>query len=309
MFQIGEIIKTTNLTKVYGQQKSVDHLNITVNQGEVYGFLGRNGAGKTTTIRMLLGLIKPTSGQIELFGENLFKNQKGILRRIGSIVEVPGFYENLTARENLLINAKIIGVHKKNAIEEALEIVDLHHETKKLVGKYSLGMKQRLGIARALLHYPELLILDEPTNGLDPIGIKEMRSLIQSLAKERNITIFVSSHILSEIEQLADHMGIIHEGKLMEEIAFENLRKRNRKYLEFQVSNDNKAAMLLESHFGISDYEVHDKGNIRVYSHLGSQGKLNKVFVENDIEVLKIKVSEDNLEDYFTKLVGGGAIG
>ncbi len=287
----------------------MDHLNITVNQGEIYGFLGRNGAGKTTTIRMLLGLIKPTSGQIEIFGENLFKNQKGILRRIGSMVEVPGFYENLTARENLLINAKIIGVHKKNAIEEALEIVDLHHETKKLVGKYSLGMKQRLGIARALLHYPELLILDEPTNGLDPIGIKEMRNLIQSLAKERNITIFVSSHILSEIEQLADHLGIIHEGKLLEETAFESLRKRNRKYLEFQVSNDNKAAMLLESHFGISDYEVHDEGNIRVYSHLGNQGKLNKVFVENDIEVLKIKVSEDNLEDYFTKLVGGGSIG
>ncbi|WP_188738033.1 ABC transporter ATP-binding protein [Oceanobacillus neutriphilus] len=306
---MSEIIKTTNLTKIYGQQKSVDHLNITVNQGEIYGFLGRNGAGKTTTIRMLLGLIKPTSGQIELFGEDLFKNKKEILRRIGSMVEVPGFYENLTARENLLVNAKIIGVHKKNAIEEALEIVDLHHETRKLVGKYSLGMKQRLGIARALLHYPELLILDEPTNGLDPIGIKEMRSLIQSLAKERNITIFVSSHILSEIEQLADHMGIIHEGKLLEEIGFESLRKRNRKYLEFQVSNDNKAAMLLESHFGILDYEVHDEGNIRVYSHLGNQGKLNKVFVENDIEVLKIKVSEDNLEDYFTKLVGGGAIG
>ena len=197
MFKISEIIKTTNLTKVYGKQKSVDHLNITVKQGEIYGFLGRNGAGKTTTIRMLLGLIKPTSGQIELFGEDLFKNQKGVLRRIGSMVEVPGFYENLTARENLLVNAKIIGIHKKNAIEEALEIVDLQHETKKLVGKYSLGMKQRLGIARALLHYPELLILDEPTNGLDPIGIKEMRSLIQSLAKERNITIFISSHILS----------------------------------------------------------------------------------------------------------------
>ena len=306
---MSEIIKTTNLTKVYGQQKSVDHLNITVNQGEIYGFLGRNGAGKTTTIRMLLGLIKPTSGQIEIFGENLFKSKKEILRRIGSMVEVPGFYENLTARENLLINAKIIGIHKENAIEEALEIVDLHNETKKLVGKYSLGMKQRLGIARALLHYPELLILDEPTNGLDPIGIKEMRSLIQSLAKERNITIFVSSHILSEIEQLADHMGIIHEGKLLEEMAFDKLRKRNRKYLEFQVSNDNKAAMLLENHFGIVDYEVHDEGSIRVYSHLGKQGKLNEVFVENDIEVLKIKISEDNLEDYFTRLVGGSAIG
>ncbi|ENQ3081178.1 ABC transporter ATP-binding protein [Bacillus cereus] len=303
------IIKTTNLTKIYGNQKSVDNLNINVNQGEIYGFIGRNGAGKTTTIRMLLGLIKPTSGKIEIFGEDFFKNQKEILRRIGSIVEVPGFYENLTARENLLINAKIIGVHKKNAIEEALEIVGLQHETKKIVGKYSLGMKQRLGIARALLHYPELLILDEPTNGLDPIGIKEMRKLIKSLAQERNITILISSHILAEVEQLVDHMGIIHEGKLLEEIALDTLRKTNRKYLEFQVNDDNKAAMLLEKQFHIFDYEVHDEGNIRVYSHFGQQGQINKMFVQNDIEVLKIMMSEDRLEDYFTKLVGGGTIG
>ncbi|MCM3738546.1 ABC transporter ATP-binding protein [Bacillus cytotoxicus] len=303
------IIKTTNLTKIYGNQRSVDNLNINVNQGEIYGFIGRNGAGKTTTIRMLLGLIKPTSGKIEIFGEDFPQNQKEILRRIGSIVEVPGFYENLTAKENLLINAKIIGVHKKNAIEEALEIVGLQHETKKLVGKYSLGMKQRLGIARALLHYPELLILDEPTNGLDPIGIKEMRKLIKSLAQERNITILISSHILAEVEQLVDHMGIIHEGKLLEEISLDALRKTNRKYLEFQVNDDNKAAMLLERQFHISDYEVHDEGNIRVYSHFGQQGQINKMFVQNDIEVLKIMMSEDRLEDYFTKLVGGGTIG
>ncbi|MBO1628566.1 ABC transporter ATP-binding protein [Bacillus arachidis] len=309
MFNINTIIKTTNLTKAYGKQKSVDNLNINVNQGEIYGFIGRNGAGKTTTIRMLLGLIKPTSGKIEIFGEDFFKNQKEILRRIGSIVEVPGFYENLTAKENLLINAKIIGVHKKNAIEEALEIVGLEHETKKLVGKYSLGMKQRLGIARTLLHYPELLILDEPTNGLDPIGIKEMRKLIKSLAQERNITILISSHILAEVEQLVDHMGIIHEGKLLEEISLDELRKTNRKYLEFQVSNDNKAAMLLEKQFHIFDYEVHDDGNIRVYSHFGQQGQINKTFVQSDIEVLKIMMSEDRLEDYFTKLVGGGTIG
>src|SRR5699024_1210876 len=178
-----------------------------------------NGAGKTTTIRMLLGLIKPTFGQVEIFGENLFNNQKSILRRIGSIVEVPGFYENLTARENLSINAKILGVHKKNTIEEDLEIVVLHNQTKKIVGKNSLRIEHILGIARGLLHNPELLILDEPTNGLYPIGIKEIRSLILSLSKVRNITIFVSSHILSEIEQLATHMGIMHEGRLLEEIA------------------------------------------------------------------------------------------
>ncbi len=303
------VIKTSNLTKIYGNQKSVDSLNMTVNQGEIYGFLGRNGAGKTTTIRMLLGLIKPTNGQIEIFGENFYKNQKEILRRIGSIVEVPGFYENLTGKENLLINAKIIGVHKKNAIEEALQIVGLQNETKKLVGQYSLGMKQRLGIARALLHHPELLILDEPTNGLDPISIKEMRRLIKSLAEERNITILISSHILSEIEQLVDRIGIIHKGKLLEEVTFDYLRKKNRKYIEFQVSNDNKATMLLEQRCNIFDYEVHDEGNIRIYSHFGQQAEINKLFVQNDIDVVKIAMSEDKLEDYFTRLVGGDTIG
>ncbi|MCM3342423.1 ABC transporter ATP-binding protein [Paenibacillus sp. MER TA 81-3] len=303
------IIKTTHLTKAYGTQKAVDNLHMTVEQGQIYGFLGQNGAGKTTTIRMLLGLIKPTQGQIEIFGENMLTKQKEILRRVGSIVEFSGFYENLTARENLLINAKLMGVHKKNAIEEALEIVGLQNEPAKLVGKYSLGMKQRLGIARAILHHPELLILDEPTNGLDPIGIKEIRKLITSLAEERKITILISSHILSEVEQLADQIGIIHQGKLLEEISFAELRTRNRKFLEFQVSNDNKAAMLLEQHFDIFDYEVHDDGKIRVYSHIGQQGKINKMLVEHDIEVSRIALSEDRLEDYFIKLIGGGTIG
>ncbi|MGF9914141.1 ABC transporter ATP-binding protein [Paenibacillus ehimensis] len=303
------VIKTTRLTKNYGTQKAVDNLEMNVRQGQIYGFLGQNGAGKTTTIRMLLGLIKPTHGEIEIFGESLQKNQKEILRRIGSIVEFSGFYENLTARENLLINAKLMGVHKKNAMDEALEIVGLHQETKKLVGSYSLGMKQRLGIARAILHHPELLILDEPTNGLDPVGIKEIRRLIKSLAEERKITILVSSHILSEVEQLADQIGVVHQGKLLEEISFDELRKRNRKYLEFQVSDDNKAAMLLEKHFGITDYEVHDERVIRVYSHIGEQGKLNRMLVEHGIEVTKMTTSVDRLEDYFIKLIGGGTIG
>lgn len=302
------IIKTIELTKQYGEQKAVDRLQMNVRQGQIYGFLGQNGAGKTTTIRMLLGLIKPTAGRIELFGESLAERQKEILKRLGAIVEVSGFYENLTASENLLINAKLMGVHKKTAIYDALEIVGLHRETKKLVGKYSLGMKQRLGIARAILHHPELLILDEPTNGLDPMGIKEIRKLIKSLAEERRMTILISSHILFEVEQLADQIGIIHEGKLLEEISFAELRRRNRNYLEFQVSDPNKAVMLLEHHFGITDYEVHDEGNIRVYSHIGEQGKLNRMLVQHDIEVLKIRTSEDRLEDYFIKMIGGGSI-
>jgi bacitracin transport system ATP-binding protein len=303
------VIRTQGLTKRYGSHTPVDHVNLTVRQGEIYGFLGRNGAGKTTTIRMLTGLVKPTSGHIEIFGDSLFANPKRVLRRIGSMIEVPGFYENLTAPENLQINARIMGIHKKDAIAEALEITGLLHETKKVVGNYSLGMKQRLGIARALLHYPELLILDEPTNGLDPIGIKEMRRLILHLAQERDITIFISSHILSEMEQLADRIGIIHGGKLLEELTMDELRSMNRKYLELQVSDDNRAVLLLEELFGITDYEVQDGGMIRVYSHLDRISEINRNLVHHGIDVMKLALSEDKLEEYFAKLVGGGPIG
>jgi bacitracin transport system ATP-binding protein len=303
------VIKTNGLTKLYGKQKVVNNLEIHANQGEIYCFLGRNGAGKTTTIRMLLGLIKPNSGEIEIFGEDLQRNMKDILRRIGSIVEFSGFYGNLTGYENLLINAKLMGIRKENAIEEALEIVGLHHETEKRVDRYSLGMKQRLGIARAILHDPELLILDEPTNGLDPIGIKEIRRMIKTLAEERQISIFISSHILSEVEQLADRIGVIHQGVLLEEVAFAELRKRNRKYIEFQVSNDGKAVLLMEQQFGIQDYEVHEQGILRIYSHLGEQAKINRTLNEYGIEVSKLVMSEDNLEDYFVKLIGDENIG
>lgn len=204
MKNLNNIIEINNLTKQYGSQIAVNNLSITVESGQIYGFLGRNGAGKTTTIRMLLGLIKPTKGNIKIFEKEFESNKTEILKNIGAMVETPGFYSNLTAKENLTINAKILGIQKENAIEEVLEIVGLASEKVKLFKNYSLGMKQRLGIARALLHNPELLILDEPTNGLDPIGIKEIRKLIKDLAQSRNITILISSHILSEIEQLVD---------------------------------------------------------------------------------------------------------
>lgn len=302
------IIKTKNLTKYYGNLKVVDNINLTVKKGEIYGFLGRNGAGKTTTIKMMLGLIKPTAGEIEIFGESLKKSKRDILERIGFAAEFSGFYPNLTGAENLKINMRLLGVQKMNAIEEALSIVGIWEERNKLVKKYSLGMKQRLGIARAVIHNPELIIFDEPTNGLDPIGIKDTRRLIKSLAEKRNITIFISSHILSEVQQLANTIGIIHNGRLLEEISFDELRKKNRKYIEIQVSNDAKACMLLERDLKLFDYEVHEENTIRLYSHYEMISEVNKMLVENDIDVIKLGLSEDNLEDYFIKLTGGDEI-
>ncbi len=303
-----KIIDTKNLTKVYGTESAVDNVNLSVNKGEIYGFLGRNGAGKTTTISMLLGLVKPSKGKINIFGKDFFKNKKDILQRIGSTIEFSGFYNNLNAEENLKINAKLIGVQKKDAIKDALKTVALYDERNKKVGNYSLGMKQRLGIARAILHNPELLILDEPTNGLDPVGIKEIRKLIKKLAETKKITIFMSSHILSEVQQVATTIGVIHEGKLLKEIKLKDLRKQNRKYVEFEVSDDSKTTMLLETEFNIRDYEVYPDNKVRIYTAHDKISEINKLFVKNSIDVTKIYLSEDNLEDYFIKLTGGELI-
>ncbi len=298
------IIKTYGLTKTYGKQHAVDQVSLNVKRGEIYGFLGRNGAGKTTTIRMLLGLVKPTRGRIEIFGKEFSQNRHSILKKIGSTIETPGFYQELTGVENLKINARLIGVYETNAIKDALETVGLMNEKNKIIKNYSLGMKQRLGIARSILHSPELLILDEPTNGLDPAGIKEMRRLIKALSEKRHITIFMSSHILSEVQQLATTVGIIHKGRLLEAISLENLRMRNRKYIEIQVSDDGKAAILLEKKMHLNDYEVHEDHTFRIYSHLEKIGEINRLFIENGINVTKLALSEDNLEDYFLNLTG-----
>ncbi|MGG3573924.1 ABC transporter ATP-binding protein [Bacillus gobiensis] len=303
------VLETKGLTRRFDQQTAVNSISLHVPKGCIYGLLGRNGAGKTTTLRMIMGLVRPTSGEIRMFGHNVNQHTKQIYHRIGSLIETPGFYQNLTGSENLAILARLRGIHRRDAIRYALSRVGLDNEPRKMVSQYSLGMKQRLGIAAAIMHEPELLILDEPINGLDPIGIQEMRKFLTDLCDEKQVTIVISSHILSEIEHVADHIGVIHEGKLLEEASVSELRKRNRKYLQFQVSNEKKAAILLETHFQIQDYEIHEKGTIRVYSHLGQQGKINRIFVEQGIEVSGIMVSEDNLEDYFIKLIGGGTIG
>lgn len=301
------VIETRNLTKTYGTSTVVDKVNIHVPKGKIYGLLGRNGAGKTTIMSMILKLTTPTDGKIELFGKDCKQNPKETYNRIGSIIETPGFYENLTGKENLQILERLRGGHKKESVQAALQTVGLEYETKKTFGNYSLGMKQRLGIAAAVMHEPELLILDEPINGLDPVGIAVVRNYLETLCREKGTTILISSHILSEIEQLADIIGVMNEGKLIEEVTMEQLHKRNRQYIEFAVSKPSVALKLLETCYQITDCSVHDN-TIKIYDCTHNCGAINKTFVENGLLVTKVNLSKENLEDYFSELIGGGGI-
>ena len=241
------IIETENLTKRYGTATVVDKVNLHVPKGKIYGLLGRNGAGKTTAMKMMLQLAFPTEGTVRLFGTNYKENIHTLYSKVGSIIETPGFYSNLTGYENLQILAKLRGGVSKSGVEKALEVVGLHKEKRKVFSDYSLGMKQRLGIAAAIMHEPELLILDEPINGLDPIGIVEIRSFLSELSHNHGITIFISSHVLSEIEQIADIIGVMHEGHLVEEVNISELHKRNRKYIQFDLSDSEIAGKILEN--------------------------------------------------------------
>lgn len=299
------ILKTYNLSKKYKDTTAVDNVNMTIKKGDIYGFIGKNGAGKTTLIRMITGLIKPTYGTVEVFGQPVSKGNKNFLERIGTIIEFPGFYQNLTARENLEIHRRLMRVTDKKRIEEVLELVNLQDVPDKMVKGFSLGMKQRLGIARALLHSPEFLILDEPTNGLDPLGIKEIRQLIIDLAKVHGITILVSSHILSEIHQMVTKIGIINNGHLLEEVEYDAIKERNRYFIEAKVSDDKKAAYLLENNLAIENYSVIQPGIIRIYERLEESSFINRMFIQNDIDVSEIRLSKDTLEEYFLKLIGG----
>ena len=302
------LIETKQLTKISGEQTAVNSVNLHVKKGRIYGLLGRNGAGKTTIMKMILGLTPITSGEVDVFGQNIKGKEKRIYPRIGAIIETPGFYPNLTGTENLEIFAKLRGTAAPNAVKTALEIVGLPYKDKKLFSKYSLGMKQRLGIANAILHDPELLILDEPTNGLDPIGIAEVRNFIKDLSEERGKTILISSHILSEIELLADDIGIIDHGVLLEESSMEELQKRNSRYILLQVSDIPKAVTLLERQFAIQDYSVEDDHTLRLYDTSLDMAAVNKALMLQDVSVISSSLCNDTLEDYFKKITGGEGI-
>lgn len=302
------IIETRGLTKRYGDQVSVSNLDLHVQMGRIYGLLGRNGAGKTTTMKMLLGLTAPTSGTVSLFGQPLKGNETRILPRIGSLIESLGFYPNLTGTENLQIFARLRGLKSPNYIKSALELVNLPYRDKKRYAQYSLGMKQRLAIALAVMHDPELLILDEPINGLDPIGIAEVRDFIRALCEERGKTILISSHILSEIALLADDIGIIDHGVLLEEESLVELEQKNGKVLRFTVSNATVAAQLLQKEMGVRDVAVENGRELTVRDLRLDTGAAVRRFVEAGLVVSDAHLYEDTLEDYFKRITGGEGI-
>lgn len=293
------VLKTSNLTKRFRGKQVVNGVNLAIQKGEIYGFLGPNGAGKTTTIRMLLGLMKPTHGSIHIFGQDLKKHKLAILSKVGSLVESPSYYGHLTAIENLEALRKILNVPKAR-IGEVLEIVRLTKDAKRPVKGFSLGMKQRLGIAAALLGNPELLILDEPTNGLDPAGIQEMRELIKSLPKKYDVTIVVSSHLLSEIDQMATQVGIITKGSLIFQDSIEVLRKRSTPTIRIHTNDQKEAKKILLS----SGIQVQDQDPFLTLDQADDllTAKAVKNLVKGNLSVYRVEEQKMSLEEIFLDL-------
>ncbi|WP_214480694.1 ABC transporter ATP-binding protein [Bacillus sp. SM2101] len=295
------IIQTTNLTKRFKGRIAVDRVNLEIKSGEIYGFLGPNGAGKTTTIRMLLGLIKPSSGAIFMFGRQLKQDKLSILRKTGSLVESPSYYGHLTGYENLEAVRKILDVPKKR-IDEVLSIVRLTKDAKRAVKGYSLGMKQRLGIATALLGNPELLILDEPTNGLDPSGILEIRELIKNMPKEHGITVLVSSHLLSEIDQMATQVGVISKGSMIFQNSIETLRLRAKSKVHVAVSDANIAYRTMIA----NGYTVEQNESALLFDNITDFqiAHIIKTLVHENVSIYRVEEIKKSLEDIFLELVG-----
>lgn len=300
------ILQTNRLSKKIGSKMLVTDVDIHIRKGEIYGFLGPNGAGKTTVMKMITNLWKPASGTIELFGERLTPKSYDVLKRMGSIIEFPVFYDHMTGRENLQLHCEYMGYYNTGSVENAMQMLNLTDAADQPVRNYSLGMKERLGIARAVMCKPELLILDEPTNGLDPAGMKQIRDLLKMLSSEYGITIMISSHILSEVESIADTVGIIHHGRMMKEIRMQDIEEMNLNYVEISVTDEKRAAYVLAEMLKLHNFKEFDNGKIRIYDHSVSTQQLTKTLALNDVEVMGIGKKAETLEDYFLKLTGEG---
>lgn len=300
------ILQTNRLTKTISGKDLVNDVSLHIKKGEIYGFLGPNGAGKTTVMKIITNLWKPTAGSVEIFGETLTPRSYEVLKRMGSIIEFPAFYEHLSGYENLKLHAEYMGYYHYGSIEQALELLDLTDAAGKPVKTYSLGMKERLGIARAVLTRPELLILDEPTNGLDPAGMKQIRNLMKNLCDEYGIAIMVSTHILSEIESIADTVGVIHHGRLKKEISMRKIEQMSLAYTELSVTDERKAAYVLTEKLGLTNFKIIEDGRIRIYDTRVPAQELSQTLILNGVAVTALGKKAETLEDYFLKMTEEG---
>lgn len=299
------ILSTKNLTKKYKNITALDQVNMQLKQGEIYGLVGKNGAGKTTLLRLITGQAFATDGEISLFGEGANGDLNRQRKRIGSIIETPSFYSYLSARQNLEYYRIQRGIPGKHCVEEALEEVGLSDTGNKPFKSFSLGMKQRLGLALALMNQPELLLLDEPINGLDPFGIVEIRNLLLRLNKEKNITILISSHILTELTNLVTSYGFINNGRMIKQLTSDELAKECKKYIELKVDKVEDMTALLETELKCTDYMVTPEYEIHIYEYLDQPSKISELAVKHHISLSSISVKDINLEKYFIQLVGG----
>lgn len=299
------VLQTNNLTKKYKDFVALDNATITIHKGDIYGLIGRNGAGKTTLMKTITTLTNKTGGSFSLFGseEELTESK----RRIGCLIESPAFFDNLTAYQNLKYYSIQKGIVDEKQIDKVLKTVDLYKERNKKFKKFSLGMKQRLGIAFAILDNPDFIILDEPINGLDPIGIKEIRDTLKRLNEEEKITILISSHILSELYLIANHFCFIDKGRIIKDVSKEELDLECSKCIVIRTKDVKKATVVLEKELSTTNYKVIDNTEIRLYDYLENSVKVNKTLLSNDIDIMGIYESGISLEDYFDSLIKEGA--
>lgn len=297
------VLKTSKLTKIYGKQRAVNAVDLHVRKGDIYGFIGKNGAGKSTFMKMVAGLAAPDEGTIELFGSSDVERQRV---RIGTLIEMPALYKGMTAAENLEVLRRAYGIPDKDIVEEMLSLVDLVDTGKKKAGKFSMGMKQRLGIAAALLRSPDLLILDEPINGLDPAGIIQIRELLVRLNREKNITMIISSHILGELSKIATAYGIIKDGELVDEFEQAELDKRCRRCQKLVVDHTERAVNVLEEKLHIKEFDVPEPFVIRIFAHPEDMTKINQELLLAGVGIKESYQVGQDLESYFMELTGEG---
>lgn len=299
------IFKADHVKKTYKGKHALKSFSMHVPKGSIYGFVGENGAGKTTMLRLITGLAFPNEGKIELLGKSSLEEINAARTHLGCIIENPSVYPNMTARQNLEIQQIQRNINDKEKIQELLCLVNLQDTGKKKVKDFSLGMKQRLGLAIALLGEPKFVILDEPTNGLDPTGIIELRNLIKMLNQERKITFLISSHILSELNQFATHYGFIHEGEMLEEISAEDLDKKCQKYLKIETNDALKAKKVIEEYLTYKDIEISSDKELIIYGNILKSENVTKLLFEHGFSVMAVSQQNDDLENYYIKLIGG----